>query len=67
MMTPREPYITVNGRALSEAEAMSVRVAVSTTRMQMNDPEYAKGLGESLAQGYDRHLAAVEQMMIQPR
>ncbi len=43
---------------------MAVRVAVSSMRIGLTDPEYREGLGESLADGYDRHLARVEQIML---
>ncbi len=63
-MPQNEPDIIINGYSLSEAQAMAVRVAVSSMRIGLTDPEYREGLGESLADGYDRHLARVEQIML---
>lgn len=56
-----EPDITINGRQLTFAEAMAVRVAVSSFRMFACNP--ANGLGKELAAGYDRQLASVEDAM----
>jgi hypothetical protein len=58
-----EPDIIVNGRALSFAESMAVRVAVSSMRISLSDPAFRSGVGEPLAGNYDRHLARVEQTM----
>jgi hypothetical protein len=58
-----EPTITINGRALTFAEAMTVRVAVSSFRMFVNEPSNRKGLGAELATNYDARLAAVESYM----
>ena len=59
-----EPDIIVNGRALTFAECMAVRVAVSSFRIALTAPSIRKGLGTGLANGYDHHLAHVEQTMI---
>jgi|KBSSwiStaDraftv2_1062776.scaffolds.fasta_scaffold378862_1 hypothetical protein len=60
-----EPDIFVNGRALSFAECMSVRVAVSSFRISLTSGSLRDGLGQ-LADNYDHHLANVEQMMFRP-
>lgn len=57
-----EPDIVVNGRALTFAECMSVRVAVSSFRLSLTSKAMRKGLGE-LADNYDHHLARVEDAM----
>jgi len=62
-----EPDIIVNGRALTFAECMAVRVAVSSFRMGLTSPAMRKGLGVGLADGYDHHLACVELLMLVPR
>ncbi len=64
-----EPEIIVNGRRLTFAECMSVRVAVSSFRIQLTDKRFRKGVGEPLAGNYDARLQTVEQMMLlsQPR
>jgi hypothetical protein len=59
-----EPDILVNGRALTFAECMAVRVAVSSFRITLTASSVRRGLGEGLAKGYDRHLASVEQTML---
>ncbi len=59
-----EPDIVINGRALTFAECMSLRVAVSNFRMSLSAPMMRAGLGERLAEGYDHHLAAIEQTML---
>jgi hypothetical protein len=57
-----EPDIIINGRALTFAECMSVRVAVSSFRMSLTSPVIRSGLGQ-LADNYDHHLANVELAM----
>lgn len=59
-----EPDIVINGRALTFAECMTVRVAVSSFRIWLSEPENREGLGEPLAGNYDHHAAAVEQTML---
>jgi hypothetical protein len=58
-----EPDIIVNGRALTFAECMAVRVAVSSFRIQLSAPSARDALGQ-LAENYDHHLANVERMML---
>lgn len=59
-----EPDILINGRALTFAECMAVRVAVSSFRITLTAFSVRQGLGEGLAKGYDHHLASVEQTML---
>ena len=59
-----EPDIIVNGRALTFAECMVLRVAVSSFRMSLSAPSIRSGLGEPLAENYDRYLAHVEMVML---
>jgi len=58
-----EPDIVVNGCALTFVECMAVRVAISSFRLCLTNDEMRRGLGESLAAGYDRHLANIERAM----
>jgi len=58
----QEPTITINGFQLSFAEAMAVRVAVSSYRMWLSG-QNRKEIGERLADGYDHCLRAVEAHM----
>jgi len=60
-----EADITVNGRLLSFAEAMAVRVAVSSFRISLSSKSYRKQLGAKLADGYDFHLARVEKFVLE--
>ena len=58
-----EADVTINGTRLSFAESMALRVAVSSFRMQLNDPSIAIDLGRELAHNYDMRLAEIEKMM----
>jgi hypothetical protein len=60
-----EANVTINGHTLSDAETMAVRVAVSSFRGELMDPEFRMGIGEALAQGYDRQLRNVEYLLMQ--
>lgn len=62
-----EPDIIVNGRALTFAECMAVRVAISSFRLSLTSSPLRVGLGERLAEGYDHHLSMVEQTMFLKR
>ena len=59
-----EPDIVINGRALSFAECMAVRVAIGNFRIMLSDPEFRAGVGETLAHNYDHHLQQVEKTML---
>jgi hypothetical protein len=59
-----EPDIIINGRALTFAECMTVRVAISSFRIWLTDRENRAGIGEPLASNYDQHAASVEQAML---
>jgi hypothetical protein len=50
MSTPAEPAITVNGRRLTEAQAMTVRVALN---------HFSRDMGESGALGGGEHGKAM--------
>lgn len=60
-----EPDIIINGRALTFAECMSVRVAVGSFRISLSAESMRNALGQ-LARNYDHHLANVEQTMLRP-
>lgn len=62
-----EPDIIVNGRALTFAECMSVRVAISSFRMTLTSGSFRDGVGPALASNYDHHLATVELTMLRGR
>jgi hypothetical protein len=58
-----EPEIQINGITLTYAQAMSVRVAVTSFRWDLSDPEHRKSLGR-IGDLYDMHLAKVEELML---
>lgn len=59
-----EPDIVINGRALTFAECMTVRVALSNFRIWLSDPESRAGIGEPLAGNYARHASTVVLTML---
>lgn len=59
-----EPVIIINGRVLSVGEAMAVRVAVCSFRVELEDPEEREALGEELAAAYRAQLLKVERTML---
>jgi len=58
-----EPDIVINGKELTFAECMVVRVAVSSFRMSLTAPFISEGLG-AIAKNYDHHLMNIERMML---
>jgi hypothetical protein len=58
-----EPDIVINGQALTFAECLTVRVAVSSFRLSLTGKTLREGLGQ-LAENYDHHLAHVEAVMM---
>jgi hypothetical protein len=60
-----EATIVINGRTCNFAEAMSIRVAVSTFRIHCNEPGTRSLLGP-VADGYDVHLQLVEKKLMTP-
>ena len=60
----QEATVLIDGHELTVAQAMSVRVAVSSFRIQLGDPAFRAGLGPTLADNYDAHLATVEDLLI---
>lgn len=57
-----EPFMEVNGFALTYAQSMAVRVAVIDLYTQVRDPEFAEELGP-IAQGYEARLLEVLKIM----
>ncbi len=60
---PKEAIITVGARVLSPAQSASVRVAVSSMLMELQDPEHRQALGE-IAGAYEARLREVELLLI---
>lgn len=61
----READVDISGTRLTFAQSLSLRVAVSSFRLQLDDPQFRRGIGEILARNYDVHLARVEQLLIE--
>lgn len=51
-----EPAITINGERLTEAQAMTVRVAIETFSLHLSSEETADVLGMDITQGYLRRI-----------
>ena len=61
----KEARVLINGVELNSAQSMSLRVAVSSMLMHLNDdPKYRKGLGK-IAKGYQSRLTEVENLIHQ--
>lgn len=58
-----EATIVINGKQLSFAEAMTVRVAVSTYKMLLSDAKFVRDLG-AVGDGYNRCLDSVFEKII---
>lgn len=61
-MTWSEPAITINGHALTIAQAMAVRVAVSNFLLELSDPENLEALGP-IGPEYQRRLVEITKIM----
>lgn len=59
-----EPDIIVNGHVLSFAECITMRVAITSFAMWLDDPANRVGLGEQLATNYDHHAAMIIRTML---
>ena len=58
-----EPTIVINGKQLTEAQAMAVRVAVSDFLAQLTDKDFMKSLGAA-GPMYQARLAEVQRLML---
>jgi hypothetical protein len=58
-----EPDITINGTPLSFAQAMTLRVAISSFHMYLTDEKTAAELGEQLTAGYRARASEIEGLM----
>ena len=59
-----EADVTINGKALSFAESMTLRVAVNSFQMWCAHGENREGLGTRLADNYDRHAGEIMRAML---
>lgn len=62
-LNPPEPSITINGQRLSEAQALTLRVALGQFQISLGDPEFRAGLG-AIGDNYVRHADAVMALMV---
>lgn len=53
-----EATIVINGKQLSFAEAMTVRVAVNMFQMQLSDDDFKSSMG-AVGAGYSQNLQSV--------
>lgn len=60
MSTPQEPEITINGVQLTSAQAMAVRIAVSSFDADCGDDKH----GKVMAAAYEARLNEVFRIMI---
>jgi hypothetical protein len=60
-----EPRITVNGKPLTVAQAMTVRVAVGNFLLELQDANFVRDLGE-IGPLYRRRLIEISELMMQP-
>ena len=58
-----EPTITINGRELTFAQAMTLRVAVGHFGMFLADGAIRRSIGDRLADGYRANLGEIERFM----
>jgi hypothetical protein len=63
MKLPDEATITINGTTLTNAQAMSLRVAVTSFRIELHEPEMAEVMGD-IGKMYDECLIEVEQLLV---
>lgn len=62
-MPQPEPRITINGVELTDAQAMTVRVAIGNFRIELNDPDFARALG-TVGDVYKARAAEIERVML---
>ena len=60
---PKEAHVVVDSIVLTQAQTTSVRVAVSSFLMQLNDPEQCRLLGP-IADGYRARMREVEALLV---
>jgi hypothetical protein len=60
---PPEPIITVNGTALTIAQAMTVRVALETFAMSLADGLGPDEASKAIAEGYLSAIRSIRQLM----
>lgn len=63
-----EPVILINGRRLTDGQAMAVRVAITTFHQEMAEPDALGGdeHGKRMAEGYRDRLTEVLRMLVPP-
>lgn len=69
---PRDPEtgmmeadIIINGRLLTFAESLTLRVAIGNFRIMLADQHFRQGVGEPLALNYAAHIHAIERTILE--
>ena len=62
-MSFKEAAVAINGITLSEAQAAALRVAVTSFRMELEDPRRRKALGP-IGVLYDARLLEIERLLV---
>lgn len=55
----KEPTIIINGAELTDAQAMTVRVAVTSFAIEMNEPNALGVGGDPLAKAYSQQATVI--------
>jgi hypothetical protein len=58
-----EATMTIDGKVLTEAQSLCVRVAITAFLIQLNDKSFAESLGAQLAVNYHSRLTEVLKMI----
>ena len=59
-----EPHIQINGRTLTEAQAMAVRIAITEYRTELTEPSAKSALGQ-IADAYHARLSEVLSIILE--
>jgi hypothetical protein len=61
-----EPKVIVNGVRLTEAQAMTFRVAIENFAATLSDEKFARDLGQTLATGYLARINEIREAIFTP-
>ena len=62
MMSPREPHVTINGHELTQAQAMTMRVAINLFSIELQDDKFRDDLG-GMGRLYQARLREIALLM----
>jgi hypothetical protein len=65
MMPPDEPIIIINGKPLTIAQAMTVRVAINNFMLELQDDDFMRNLGD-VGRLYKERLTEIAKLMARP-